>query len=129
MAYISNEEIKVIRAELKTLLSVKEGWKVSIIRENHSVVNVTILEAPYELRNDVEKSYEQTNPYYLKERKNEKSREILQKISDIVNKTNFDDSDLQSDYHHVGFYFHLNLGRWDKPFLVSGVKVEETVTA
>ena len=28
----------------------------------------------------------------------------------------FDKSDAMTDYFHTAYYFHLNIGRWDKPY-------------
>ena len=122
MAYITSERVKEIRNAIKLLCPSKDGWKVSVIREHHSVVDVTILEAPFELRNDPEQSYEQTNPYYLAERVNIPSRDILSKISKVANEGNYDRSDVQSDYFDVGFYFRLSWERWDEPFKVNEPK-------
>ena len=35
----------------------------------------------------------------------------------IVNQYNYDNSDSQTDYFDVNFYTHLNLGKWNKPFI------------
>jgi hypothetical protein len=43
----------------------------------------------------------------------------MEKIAKALNTGNFNNSDSQSDYFHVGFYSSLHLGRWDKPFVVA----------
>ena len=42
---------------------------------------------------------------------------LLKKAVAIVNSYNFNDSDGMLDYFHTNFYLHLELGRWDKPFI------------
>lgn len=42
--------------------------------------------------------------------------DLLRKVVDIVNQYNFDESDIQTDYFSVNFHFHLNIGKWDKPY-------------
>lgn len=42
---------------------------------------------------------------------------IMQKIIKIINHYNYDNSDAMTDYFDVNFYVHLNLGKWDKPFI------------
>ncbi len=41
----------------------------------------------------------------------------LKKIVAIVEKYHRDDSDSSIDYFNCNFYFHLNLGKWDKEFI------------
>jgi hypothetical protein len=35
-----------------------------------------------------------------------------------MNDGNFDKSDIQSDYFHVGWYVSVNIGKWNKPYEV-----------
>lgn len=110
MAYISPDKVKEIRNKLKVEFPIKDGWKLSVTSKNYSCLNVNIMKAPIKF---TEKNYEQLNHYYLEKYENS---EILQKITNICNESNFDKSDSQSDYHHVGFYFHLSIGKWNKDF-------------
>jgi hypothetical protein len=41
---------------------------------------------------------------------------FLQHVSDIGNRTNWDESDSQTDYFNVNYYFDLSIGQWNKPF-------------
>ncbi len=41
----------------------------------------------------------------------------LKKVVEIVEKYHRDDSDSSIDYFNCNFYFHLNLGKWDKEFI------------
>ena len=59
MAYITTEQVKEIRTELKALLPSKQGFKISVTRRDYSCLEVVILEAPIELRKDLAKEYEQ----------------------------------------------------------------------
>jgi len=36
-----------------------------------------------------------------------------------MNIGNFDKSDVQTDYFHVGWYMSVNLGKWDKPYILN----------
>lgn len=49
----------------------------------------------------------------------EKAYDVLKEVVDIVNYYNYDNSDIQTDYFDVNFYFHLGIGRWDRPFVKS----------
>jgi hypothetical protein len=118
MAYISTEEVAIIRNELKQMFPRKQNWVFSIRREHYSSLHITIRQSPIELRADTSKEYEQVNYYFIQERENKVASELLQIIYDISNKQNYDRSDIQSDYFDVGFYFSMSIGSWDKPFII-----------
>lgn len=107
MAYITADTVKEMRKELKATFP---DLKLSVTRENHSSVNVFIMEAPVKF---TDRSYEQLNPFYLDRYQNS---DILEKIREICNRGNYNKSDSQTDYFEVGHYFNLSIGKWDKPF-------------
>ncbi len=107
MAYITSQEVAQIR---KTLKARFPNLKLSVTRRNHSTVDVDILAGDLHFT----KPYEQINHYYLDKYEN---AETLQIITDICMKGNHDNSDSQSDYFDVGWYFSLSVGRWDKPYV------------
>ena len=43
---------------------------------------------------------------------------ILSKVFSICDRYNWDHSDLQSDYYDVHFYLSVEIGRWNKPYIV-----------
>lgn len=110
MAYISPDKVKEIREAIKKEYPTKKGWKFSITGKDYSSLNVNIMKAPIRF---TERNYEQLNRYYLERYQNS---DILKQISTICNETNFDKSDTMRDHHHVGFYFHLSVGKWNKDF-------------
>jgi hypothetical protein len=64
--------------------------------------------------------YEQVNPYHFK---NHYSGEALALMTKIVNAMYsadyYDNSDAQTDYFDTAYYAYVNIGRWDKPFVVA----------
>jgi hypothetical protein len=112
MAYITTDQVKNFREQLKASFPSKDGWKLSVTRQHYSVVSVTILAAPIKL---IEGDYKQINTFYCETYEH---AEIFNKIKSICMEGNFDKSDYQTDYHHVGWYFNLSVGNWDKPFTV-----------
>ena len=42
---------------------------------------------------------------------------LLKRVYQITAQYNFDDSDSMTDYYCVNFSLHMNLGKWDKPFI------------
>jgi len=113
MPYISKEEVKAIREELKQAFPSKLGWKLSIVNQDGYNLRISIMEAPVELRNNPNRGYEQVNHYYLKNRAEE-----LSQITEIANRNNYDRSDVQNDYFDVGYYLNITIGKWDTPFVL-----------
>lgn len=48
----------------------------------------------------------------------EKAAKMLIRVTEIANADNYDNSDHMTDYFDVGFYFHLEIGKWNKPFVI-----------
>jgi len=44
---------------------------------------------------------------------------FLTELKDAMNVGNYDRSDMQSDYFDVGFYIDINVGNWDKPYILT----------
>lgn len=141
MAYISAEDVKAIRTELKQAFP---KWKFGVRKGSGSLsVDVTILqgdvdfievycakgvdarEAEYARKNRAL----QVNQYWINDHwgHDMKACEVLTKINDIMHnapgraggKKFFDHSDAMTDYFHTAFYTHLNIGAWDKPYAVA----------
>lgn len=134
MAYVSQELKAKLAPAIKAALK-KYGLKGSIGVQNHStlVINVTKGKldffknynefAPHryggsEFRK-AEKSM-QINPHWFKEHFNGVVKEAIEEIMTAANDGNFDKSDVQTDYFHVGWYVDLNIGRWNKPYELIG---------
>jgi aconitase B len=117
MAYISAEEVKEIRNNLKAAFPAKDGYKFSVTRQHGTEVSVSIMEAPIESKD----SYVQVNHYYIDNHYEDQPewKEFLNKVSEIVHEKHWDKSDLQSDYFHCAFYVSINIGKWDRPFICS----------
>lgn len=123
MAYITTERVAEIRKELKSAFPT---FKFSVTRKHYSTVDVAILAADIDLlqcENDG-KTYAAVNNYWIGENYKDRPeiKAALLKISDIVNNGNFDNSDSQTDYFHVGYYVDISIGRYDKPFVYNAPK-------
>lgn len=123
MAYMSQEKKKEIHGKLKGVIP--KGWKWSLAVRNHSTLCLTIRSAPINL---IEEAVGEKgglsldiNHYHLERLyfKNNKSLlELFKKIKATMNDGNFDNSDIMTDYFHVGWYVDIKIGSWDKPFIV-----------
>lgn len=116
MAYITSEQVKEMRQQIRAKFPSKDGWKFSVRKENYSCVNVDILEAPFKL---TDKDHVTVNTSWLKDSYKGRTLKTLQTITKIINKGNFDKSDSMTDYFHVGWYAFVHIGKWDKPFKVN----------
>lgn len=43
--------------------------------------------------------------------------QVMKSACEISNRENWDRSDSMVDYFDVNYYFHCNIGKWDKPFI------------
>lgn len=121
-AYVSKEKMKQVQTELKAAFP---EFKFSIRKENYSCIDVDILSGPIKLT-DKENGYEQVNhvsPDSFEDKP--EVYEFLSKVLDIINKGNYDKSDIMTDYFDVGFYVRLSIGRWDKPYEISDKKIKK----
>ncbi len=118
MAYITKEKTATIREQLKKAFPASEGWKLSLTNERHSVLHLSILRAPIRF---ADKDYQQMHNY-----DSYQNSEVLKYMDSVINgrflpdgEKNFNDSDIMTDYHHVGWYAYIQQGQWDKPFQLS----------
>ena len=118
MAYIKSEQVKEMRNKIKELFPSKNGWKFSIVRLDYSCLSVKILRAPVDLAyNKAEgNKHFNVNHYHLDRYEKDEVREVFEKITNICMQGNFDNSDSMTDYFHVGWYFSLSVGEWNKDF-------------
>ncbi len=116
MAFVSKELIQKVRTEIKTAYPAKHGFKFSITNRHSSTIVVTVLKTPFEL--DEKGSI---NQYHHEKTKNISSL-FLADLLTIINQDNYNRSDIMTDYHYVGYYCDLSVGRWDKEFIFKETK-------
>lgn len=128
MAFITKEEVKEVRENLKKAFPKKDGWKFSICGGNTSSLDVTIVEFPDNL-NFPEDDYVLVNHYWLHEHWEKPEADVLTKIKDICLEKHWDESRAEIDYFNCAFYFHLQIGEWNKPAKAVHVQTKEQVKA
>lgn len=130
MAFINKEQVAKKRAEIKKLYPSSKGWKFSIRCINHSTIDITIFEAPFQMLEDdyLKKGHEPINHFWINDKYKAEKKEVLSNLYKIANKDNFDNSDSMIDYHHVGFYVSLSVGSWEKPFSIKLIKPKKVKT-
>jgi len=139
MAYMNQERKKVFAAALKEALK-GTGIKYTLGVHNHSTIMMNIQSSPIDffanyyntLKEQPRYQYQEralfpvdsmdVNVYWYQEHYTGKALEVLTKIIKILNVGNHNRSDIQCDYHDVGWYVSLTIGKWDKPYVLTEVK-------
>jgi len=124
MAYITQDEKKVIAAKMKEFMP--KDWKYSLSIHNHSQIICTVKSAPVDLQKELKDDMKihlhngsfSVNEFHFKNHFNEgPTVEIISKIIAALNTDNYDNSDSMTDYFDVGHYVELRFGKWDQPFI------------
>lgn len=130
MAYISKDD-KNLKAVLLRQLGKKYAIKLSVSRDNHSTIVLTLYSGKIDFFNDYlwQKTlfidgtqYINVNPYYLYDqfKKESLSFEFLDQALNIMNADNWNNSDVMTDYFDIGFYVTINIGKFKKPYKFTG---------
>lgn len=107
-----------IRKELKEKFP---QCKFSVRKEEFSngcSITVSLMAAPFDPfsdEHDKKHGYHQVNHFHIDYLPKEACT-VLSEVVDIVNSYNYDDSEAMFDYFDKNFYFHLEIGKWNKPF-------------
>lgn len=138
MAYISADDVKAIRNELKAAFPT---WKFSVRKGAGSLsVDVTVQQGDIDFievycakgvdANEAgwarKNRSVQINQYWINDHwgHDVAARDALVRINEIMHNAPgraggqvfFDESDAMIDYFHTAFYTHLSIGSWNKPY-------------
>jgi hypothetical protein len=124
MAFITALEVREIRKELKKQFP---GWKFSVRGQHYTSVNVDIMKGTADFFADmvVGQHHHQVNQYYIDQSWNKANSKVLNKIKEIIKTAParakggrewYDNSDAQIDYFDTAYYYHIAVGKWDKPY-------------
>ena len=139
MAYF-NQERKAQKAPAIKAILKKYGVKGSLAVRNHStfVLNIksgsvdfieNFIATDSNVMHGRKMSQEQidyirknrsldVNVYWYKEHFSGKALSFLKEVITTMNGGNHDNSDIQTDYFDVGWYVDVNVGRWNKPYVL-----------
>lgn len=127
MAYVSQEMKAKIAPKVKAVLK-KYKVKGSLAVRNHSTLVLNVKQGKVdfindygstpESRADAEKFGIQVNPYWYQEHFIGDSYFFLKEVLEAMNEGNWDKSDAQVDYFNVGWYVDVNIGKWNKPYVL-----------
>ena len=122
MAYMNQEKKKRLAPRIKEILK-RHNMKGSLSVDNYSTLRLTLREGPidFSFTNREGKVINHINEYWYHEhfQNHPEALAFLSEVIPAMNEGNHDNSDIMTDYFDVGWYISVNLGRWDKPYIVS----------
>jgi hypothetical protein len=135
MAYVSQELKAKLAPSIKAICK-KYKVKASLAVRNHSTLVLNIKEGSIDFFESFNRlgvqetrpSYNQfrpetkcidVNPYHYKSHFDGKALKFLSEVIPAMNAGNHDRSDIQTDYFDVGWYIDVNIGKWNKPYVVA----------
>ena len=136
MAYMSQERKQERAPAIKAVLK-KYGVKGSLSVRNHSTLVLTIKSGSidfignsnrvcgashYQVARGFQpntRGYADVNPYHYQDHFDGIALKFLSEILPLMYGSDyFDHSDVQTDYFHCSHYVDVNIGKWDKPYIL-----------
>lgn len=122
MAYVSQELKKKLAPGIKNVLK-KYNMKGSIAVNNHStlVVNLKSGAIDFEKDSNSENYHYQINPYWCHEHFSGAAKSFLVELLAAMKPAEhwYDNSDAMIDYFDTAYYVDINVGQWNKEYVVS----------
>lgn len=122
-----NQERKAkIAPRIKTILK-RYGLKGSLSVRNHSTLVLTIKSGKIDFIQNYRQTvgrrppdnYMTVNEFHYLTHFTGKARDCLDELYTVLNDGNHDNSDPMTDYVDVGWYVDVNVGKWNKPYVVT----------
>ena len=143
MAYVSQELKSKLSPKIKAICK-KHGVKASIAVRHHSTLVLNVKSGKIDfienyIKTDADKVVANkmsadtiayirknqsvdVNTYWAHEHYSGKAKQFLtEMISAMKGPDFFDETDAQTDYFHCSHYIDINIGKWDKPYIVEKV--------
>ena len=118
MAYISQADKAELAPAIKAVLK-KYGMKGSIAIKHHFSLVVNIQSGPLDFDHTHGDGYTQVNTYNIDRHYTGIAKQFLNELVKAMKGTKwFDRSDIMTDYFHVAYYCEINIGKWNKPYVL-----------
>lgn len=133
MAYFSQEMKKAMAPKIKAIAA-KYGLKVTISVYHHSEVVLNIKAGKIDFIGNYNKVAEtrfifgeqakpvkdsiSVNTHWMDQVFDGEAIEALNEFRNVLYEGNWDKSDIQTDYFNVGWYVSMNVGNWEKPYVI-----------
>jgi len=117
MAYMSQQKKKLLAPNIKEICQ-KHGIKATLSVRNHSTLVLTIRSGSIDFGNDI--GIRSVNVYHYRSYNyNQRAVDFLDQVLVAMNDGNHDRSNIMIDYFDVGWYVDINVGKWNKPYVLS----------
>ena len=120
MAYVSQEMKRELAPAIKAICK-KYGIKGSLAVRHHSTLVLNIKSGKIDFAKDstADNYNYQVNTYWTDEHYTGKAKKFFAEvIAAMKGPEFFDNSDAMTDYFHVSHYIDINLGSWNKPYVL-----------
>ncbi|MBL4809061.1 MAG: hypothetical protein JKY43_03260 [Phycisphaerales bacterium] len=110
MAYISTDQIKEIRKELKGTLTTKDGFKLSIRREHYSTICIVVKKSPLAFSSNDKR----INDFYIDRLEDKNERTVFGIINKVVNRhagacNDRNAGDIGADYANFPYFKNFSI--------------------
>jgi len=138
MAYMNQERKQKIAQALKPILA-KYKVKGSLSVRNHSSIVLTLKSGAidfignsnrvcgndfYQVQRGFKPTtngYDQVNPYWFQDHYDGDAKAFLTEAFKALKSADwYDESDAMTDYFNTAYYVDVNIGKWDKPYELTG---------
>jgi len=123
MAYMNQDKKKVIAAKLKPVLK-KYGVKGTLSVRSHMSIVLNVKSGKVDFFNDygdvedAKKFGIQVNPYWFHDHFTGKAKQFLTEAFDALKSAGYyNNSDASIDYFDTAYYYDINIGKWNKPYV------------
>ena len=120
MAYVSQEMKRELAPAIKAICK-KYGIKGSLAVRHHSTLVLNIKSGKIDFAKDstADNYNYQVNTYHTDSHYTGKAKKFFAEvIAAMKGPEFFDNSDAMTDYFHVSHYIDINLGNWNKPYVL-----------
>ena len=136
MAYMNQERKQKIAQALKPILA-KYKVKGSLSVRNHSTIVLTLKSGAidfignsnrvcgndfYQVQRGFKPTtsgYDQVNPYWFQDHYDGKDKAFLTEAFKALKSADwYDESNAMIDYFNIAYYVDINIGKWDKPYIL-----------
>ena len=111
MAFMDQEKKKKLAPAIRRVLKAY-GMKGTLAVQHHSTLICNVKSGEIDFSQD----HTQVNTYHINNNYEGIQRKFLSDLKEAMMAGNFDNSDLMTDYFHVGWYISINIGNWNKPY-------------
>lgn len=137
MAYMNSEKKAVIASKIKPILA-KYSVKGSLSVRNHSTIVLTLKSGKIDFIGNLNRvcgndhyqvsrgfrpnttGYIDVNPYWYQDHFDGEAKEFLtEALAALKGADWYDRSDAMVDYFDTAYYVDVNVGKWNKPYIVT----------